>query len=144
MEGKIEIGVRAKPDEAFAYLANLENAPEWVPDLVSVRRTSEGDVGVGTRYTETVQMGKQTNEAELEITEYDPPRGFAHNGQGGPAKFSARFVLKPDGDGTRIEHHYTVRMTGLYIIFAPLANRWVRKNTEAAMKALKTILDNEQ
>ena len=144
MEGKIEISVRAKPDEAFAYLANLENAPEWVPDLISVRQTSEGDVGVGTRYTETVQMGKQTHEAELEITEYDPSRVFAHKGQGSPAKFSARFVLKPDGDGTRIKHHFTVRMTGLYKIFAPLTNRWVRKNTEAAMKALKTILDDEQ
>jgi len=141
MEGKIEIYVKAKPDEVFAYLANLENAPEWVPDLISVRQTSEGDLGVGTRYTETVQMGKQSNEAELEITEYNPPRVFAHKGQGGPAKFSARFVLKPDGDGTRIEHHYTVRMTGFYIFFAPFTNRWVRKNTEAAMEVLKTILD---
>ena len=141
MKGVAQIHVRAQPEAAFAYVADLKNAPQWVPDLVSVTQETEGELGVGTRYTETVQMGNRRNVAELDVTEYDPPRVFAHQGQGGPARFTARFEFKPDNGGTLIVHHYTVRMTGLSILLSPLTNRWVRKNTEAAMAALQTILN---
>ena len=142
MQGTVTVSVNAPPEVAFAYVADLENAPEWVNDLVSMQKTTDGDVGIGTRYTEVVQMGKQQSEAELEVTEYDPPRLFAHKGKGGPAEFTARFILHPEGSGTRIEHHYTVKMSGIFALFAPLTNRWVRKNTESGMETLKTLLDN--
>lgn len=141
MNGTASLFVERGPEEVFAYVANLENAPDWVPDLVSVTKTSEGDIGVGTRYTEIVKMGERQNEAELEITEYDAPRVFAHRGKGGPSLFTARFVFTPEGNGTRIEHHYTVKMTGCFVLLAPLTNRWIRKNTEAGMTSLKDALE---
>jgi len=61
MNGTASLFVERSPEEVFAYVANLENAPDWVPDLVSVSKTSEGNVGVGTRYTEVVKMGERKN-----------------------------------------------------------------------------------
>ena len=143
MEGTVSIVVKSNPEQVFDYIANLENAPEWVPDLVSMRQTTSGEVGVGTRYSETVKMGKRESEAELEVTEYDRPNLFAHNGEGGPVRFTARFTVTPDGNGTKIVHDYSVKMTGLFKILAPLTNGWVRKNTNAAMDNLKEILDKQ-
>ena len=57
MNGTASLFVERSPEEVFAYVANLENAPDWVPDLVSVTKTSEGEIGVGIRYTEVVKMG---------------------------------------------------------------------------------------
>jgi len=43
-----EIVIGAPPEAVFAFLAQPERLPEWTPGVLSVRRTSEGPVGVGT------------------------------------------------------------------------------------------------
>ena len=141
MKGDFTIQVSKPPAEVFAYIADLENAPQWVPDLVSVTKVSAGVVGVGTRYDEVVRMGGKESTAELEVTEYEPDRTFAHKGQGGPAHFTGRFIVEPDKGGTRLRHEYTVEMTGFAKLMAPFANRWVKKNTEAGLENLKRKLE---
>ena len=141
MEGVVQIHVQAQRQAAFAYVADLENAPHWELYLVSVTPETECEPGFGTHYTETVQMDNRRNVAELEITECDPPHEFTHRDQGGHARFTSRFEFKPDNGGTLIVHHYTVCMTCLSILLSPLTNRWVRKNTDTAMATLRTILN---
>lgn len=140
--GSLVFSVARPPSAVFELLADLERAPEWVPDLVSVEKTTPGPVGVGTRYSEVVQMGKQTSTAELEVTEYERDRVFAHDGEGGPSRFSARFTLKPEGDGTRVTHEYTVRLRGLFKLMTPFIMGWVRKNSQAATVELKRLLES--
>ena len=133
--------MKSSPEEAFDLVADLEKAPSWVPDLVSMNKVSDGEVGVGTRYAEVVQMGKNQGDAVLEITEYVAPRIFAFKGQGGPSRFTGRYVLEPAADGTAITHHYSVRLTGIMWLFSFVTNSWVRKNTAAGMENLKGLLD---
>lgn len=139
--GSMEIHVDRKPEDVFAYVSDLENAPQWVPDLVSVTKKTDGEIGVGTRYDEVVRMGKNEGEAQLEVTEYDPPRSFAHRGQGGPSRFTARFTFTPDGDGTRLKHDYTVQLSGFAKLMTPMITGWVRKNADAGMQKLKEALE---
>ena len=140
-EGSASVRVNVPPDQVFPYVADLETAPEWVPDLVSMKKVSDGEVGVGTRYAEVVQMGKSTADAELEVTAYEPHRLFAHKGQGGPSRFTGRFVMEPDGDGTKVTHQYTVTMTGFYRVLSPFVRGWVRKNAEEGLENLKKTLE---
>jgi len=140
-EGRVSFHVRRPVAEVFAYVSNLELAPEWVPDLVSVRKTSTGPLGVGTRYDEVVHMGGRMAEAQLEVTEYSPPRVFAHRGQGGPAHFSARFLFTPEEPGTLVTHEWEVRLSGMFRLMSPLASNWVRKNVEAGMENLRRRLE---
>ena len=123
MKGVVQIHVEAQRQAAFAYVADLENAPHWVLDLVSVTLETEWEPGFGTHYSETVQMDNRRKVAELEITECDPAHEFTHRDQGGPARFTSRFEFKPDNGGTLIVHHYTVDMTCLSILLSPLTNR---------------------
>ena len=55
-EGDVVVHIARTPDEIWPRLVDLENAPEWVPDLVSARRLTDGEVGVGTRYAEVVSI----------------------------------------------------------------------------------------
>lgn len=142
-EGTLSITVDATPEAAFALVADLERAPEWVPDLLSVTKLSGGPVGVGTRYAEVVQMGGKQGDGELEVTEYERPRVFAHKGQGGPAHFTGRYVLEPEGGGTRITHHYTVKLGGFMSLMAPMISGWVRRNTEAGLQNLERLLADD-
>jgi uncharacterized protein YndB with AHSA1/START domain len=138
--GTIEFTVPRPIEEVFAWVGNLQTAPQWVPDLISMRKVTEGPVGVGTRYVETVQMGSKQEEAQLRVTHYDPPRLFAHEGEGGPSRFTGRFVLTPTRDGTTVIHDYTVKMTGCFILLTPFVNRWVRKNTQNGIDNLRKLL----
>lgn len=124
------------PEQVFDVLSDLERAPEWVPDLLSVKKLTPGPVVVGTRYAERVRMGSREGDAELEVTEHERPRVFAHRGKGGPASFGARFVLEAEDGGTRVTHEYELRMSGMFKLMTPMMAGWVKKNSEAAMASL--------
>ena len=139
--GSVSIDVAATPEAAFAVVADMTQAPRWVPDLVSVTKVTDGPVAVGTRYTEVVQMGDKQGDGELWVTVHEPPRVYAHDGQGGPARFSARFTIEPAGDGCRVVHDYEVKLTGMARLMAPLMSKWVEKNSRAAMDNLKRLIE---
>jgi carbon monoxide dehydrogenase subunit G len=141
-KGEITFHVPRPPAEVWSVVADLERAPEWVPDLISVTKVSEGDIRVGTRYTEVVNMNGNKGDAELEVTQYDAPRVFANEGKGGPASFSAKFTLEPDGDGTRVTHEYTVTMSGIMKMMEPLMKGWLKKNSEEAVERLQSLIES--
>jgi carbon monoxide dehydrogenase subunit G len=143
MEGSITIRINRPAAEVFAYVADLEHAPDYVPSLVSMRKVSPGEIGVGSRYEEVVLMGGRRGDGTLEVTEYDPPRAFGHRGRGGPASFTARFTIEADGaDACRLTHEYSVRLSGFSgKLIAPLVNRTVKSSSEDAVANLKRILE---
>jgi carbon monoxide dehydrogenase subunit G len=139
--GSIEFHVARPPAEVFPYVADLERAPEWVPDLISVEKLGDGPVRVGSRFRQEVRAAGRTGHAELEVTEYEPPRRFAHRGKGGPAEFKAEFTLEPDGEGTRVRHDFEVRMKGLFKLASGAVEGWVERNAETAVANLKRVIE---
>jgi carbon monoxide dehydrogenase subunit G len=140
-EGVFSIRLKRPPAAVFPLVANLERAPEWVPDLISVTKKTPGAIEVGTRYSEVLRLGNATGTGLLEITEYAAPHTFVYKGQAGPSRFVTRFTLEPDGDGTLLTYHYTVRMKGLFRLLDPLVSGWLRRNTEVAMGNLRHVID---
>jgi uncharacterized protein YndB with AHSA1/START domain len=141
--GTIVIHVPRPIEDVFAFVGDLETAPQWVPDLVSMRKVTEGSIGVGTRYVEMVQMGKQQEEAQLRVTQIEPPRLFAFEGEGGPSRFQVRYVLESDEGGTKLTHDYTMQMTGCFWIMTPFVHGWVKKNSRAGLDNLRKLLTSE-
>ena len=116
-----------------------------MPDLVSARRLTDGEVGVGTRYAEVVSIGGKTSKAEVEITQFEPPHVFAHAGAGGPARFTASFRLDADGaGGTNVTHAWTLELAGVMRMMEPMVRGWVQKNAAAAAEGLKELLEKEE
>lgn len=143
MQGRIRFHVDRPPPEVFAFVADLERAPEWVPDLVAVRKTTPGEVRVGTRYVEVVRLGPRTSEVEIEVTELEPGRSFAHRGESGSSHFVGRFALEPDGPnggGTLVVHEYEVELGGMHRLLAPFTRGWIDRNVEQAIANLKREL----
>lgn len=137
--GVFTIRLARPPVAIFPLISNLERAPEWVPDLIVVKKQTTGDIGVGTRYTDVMRVGNNTSTGKLEIIEYEPPRVFVHKGENGPSRFVTRFTLEPDGEGTLLTQEYTLRMRGLFRLLEPLVGGWLRRNTETALNNLGKI-----
>jgi len=141
--GDVVVHIARTPEEIWSRLVDLESAHEWVPDLVSARRLTDGEVGVGARYAEVVAIGGKHTDAELEITEFEPPHTFAHAGRGGPARFTASFRLEPDGSGgTSVTHAWTLELEGMMKMMEPMVRGLVQKNAAAAADGLRELLES--
>lgn len=64
--------IRASQRCVFEAISQIENMSAIVTGITHVEFLSEQRVGVGTRFTETRQMGKREGKTTLEVTEYVP------------------------------------------------------------------------
>lgn len=74
-----EIRVQCPREKAFAYVADIRSHPRWSVDDMEVLQADPDPVGVGWRCRTTghsvVRGGAQ--EAEIEVTAFEPPDQFA-------------------------------------------------------------------
>lgn len=96
----VERRVAAPPERVWAVLTDLEHAPETIEAIDSVDVHTEGEFGLGTRWTETRHLfGREATET-MEVTSIDPGRGYVVEAVGTGASYRSEYRLEPDGDGT--------------------------------------------
>ncbi len=98
MESQVQIS--AAPEEVFAYLSDLEKHPEW-SHCMEIKKTSEGQVGVGASYrSKGKNFGITANET-VEVMEHQPNERFGWRTTGAMGmKFGWSFELSPQEGGT--------------------------------------------
>jgi uncharacterized protein YndB with AHSA1/START domain len=142
-----ELFVDAPPERVFALLAQPERTPEWSDNVLSVRRTSEGPVGVGST-TEAIVKALGTRQRAIgRCTVFDPPRRIVvENVTNVGAKSRSESQLTPEGRGTRLRAvmEYTVPGGGVGKLFDRLiAERQTRQEFEQGLLRLKRLLEGE-
>lgn len=130
------------PQRVWDILIDLENAPEWVPDLISARRLDSGPLRVGSRLEQVMRVQGREVEMQVTITEHSEPRLMAHKGEGKSVKISGRTIIDETRDGCRVTNDWLLELSGMLRLAAPIAASWTRNNIESSMKALRTKLDN--
>lgn len=132
--------------EVFAFMADLANAPRWVPDCVAAAWVSEGPIGPGSIYRMTNRFDPTTtHDSQYEITGFEPGRLLA--GQGPPGWVQTRYLylFEEDGAGTqlmaRADGHLDDLALLLRPILKPLMVRSVRRQARTALANLKALLD---
>ena len=103
----LECHIAAKAERVFAALADLEGAKEWMQDLVSLRKTTEGPFGVGTQWEETRRMFGKNDTEYFEVTHYEPPASMSvfvdgSKGSTGKGRYLFHYEVTPDGEGSRV------------------------------------------
>jgi len=128
------------PAEVFAYLADLENIPQWNYAISETRKTSEGPVGVGSQYAQIRTIPSQSEEA-LAVTEFEPDLKLAIQGDLGPFAAEIEYVLEPVGKGTTLTNTMHLQPSGAVRLIAPLAAARVKGGVAANLEALKKLLE---
>ncbi len=97
---EFQVQISASPEEVFAYLSDLEKHPEWSHSM-EVKKTSEGEVGIGASYrSKGKNFGITANET-VEVTEHRPSERFGWRTTGAMGmKFGWSFELSPQEGGT--------------------------------------------
>lgn len=95
--------------EVFAFVADAENVPMWNYYVRSVRKTSAGPVGEGTRYHQV----RRSDQQDYEITVFEPERAVTMRTLPGERpQFERTMTLEARGEGTRLRDEWTLALVG--------------------------------
>jgi uncharacterized protein YndB with AHSA1/START domain len=99
---KMAITIRAPIDEVWDVVADIERQPLWMEEMKSVRMTSPGPVGVGSRGEADVRIFMIGVVDPVEVDVYDPPTRFGIR-HVGTFTGEGRITLEPiDGGRTLV------------------------------------------
>jgi uncharacterized membrane protein len=129
-------------EEAFAFLANLENDVKWHSAFVEVRKTSGDSPGVGARFLvfEGV-LGRRTPGTEYEVSEYEPNRIAAWKTVSGPLQLQFWRTFERVESGTRVTVRYVGEPGGFLKLVWPLITRMVKRQQGGDMRKLKELME---
>jgi uncharacterized protein YndB with AHSA1/START domain len=139
------VEVRRKPDEVFAYLADVRRHGEWSPKPYRVE-SLDGEVGLGTTFTSYGWVPRDADHRnDVEVVEYDPPHSLAFSSAERGERFVNTFTLTPTKDGTRVERVLDMpRPHGVAGALFPLVvSGFIRPAVGKGMKMLKARLETE-
>jgi carbon monoxide dehydrogenase subunit G len=150
-----EIVIDAPPEAVFAYLAQPERLPEWTPGVISVKRTSDGPVGVGTT-TEAVVEAFGIRQTLLgRCLVFEAPRRLAvHNVTAsgitiggvsiGQVSTTSASELLPEGDGTRLRAALDYQLSAGFLtsLAEKVAGPQMQADFDRSLQNLKRLLEN--
>jgi uncharacterized protein YndB with AHSA1/START domain len=137
----IVIEISRPAHQVFAFLADLKNVPKWNYAITETRKTSPGEVGVGTTYEQTRSIPTPSRE-HLTITDFQPDRHLAVEGT--LARYPARLEYAVDEhDGaTRLTNTVDLELTGAARLLGGVAAGRIRSAVAENLEVLKTLLES--
>jgi hypothetical protein len=126
--------VPAGPEDVWVVLLSWERQPEWMVDAVSVRVSSPGRTGVGTRIdVRTRILGLPMLTDVLEVTEWDPPRRLVVSRRGF-VRGTGTWMLEPLPNAIHLlwieEIRVPVPLLGelALLVYRPIMRRLMRRS----------------
>jgi uncharacterized protein YndB with AHSA1/START domain len=138
ISNQIEI---ARPvDEVFAFVADFNNNPRWMP-VLGVEQTSSGPVGAGTTFRQRFHMMGADYEMDCVITEFEPVRRISFRFVAPVFSWQGGYVVEPVPAGARVHARGTINLNGPFkmteTLFAPKIRRLINDTAPRLKQALE-------
>jgi uncharacterized protein YndB with AHSA1/START domain len=135
--------IAAPPERVFAYVADLDNLAEWQAGIVSARRTSDGELGVGATALVVRELMGNRVEAPLTVTAYDPPRRLGVGSEVSGVKAAAIFDCTPADGGAETDLTFAMEIRGslLTAFMEPMIASAAGGDIETSLARLKDRLE---
>lgn len=128
--------------DVFAYLARFENVPAWNYAINETVKTSDGPVGVGTRYRQTRSIPEPAVEA-FEVTEFQPSERLQLSGRIGAFPAVVSYSLESVPAGTRLRNTIELELRGPLRLAGPLVTAKVKSAVAANLDVLRKLLESQ-
>ena len=128
-------------EEVFAFTTNFENQPKWQSRLLEAQQTSEGPIGVGTKWRFVAKFLGQRIEFEQECIEYEPNRMYAGKSTSGPFPIEGRQTYNPVEGGTKLNVTVEVQPGEFFKLAEPLVVSMLKRLTDADLANLKDLME---
>ena len=140
---KTEVGVsiRRPVEDVFAYVIAVEAMPEWRGDVAEAVQLTDGPFGVGTRIRAGGRLLGRPLGIVVEVTELEPGARFAYRPVSGPLRTHNVYTFESKAGGTQITLTDEIELSGIFRLLEPVMARVVRRQYQANLSRLKTILE---
>lgn len=142
MRFELALRIACPPEEVFAFLRDKDLYPQE-PDspVLALDKTTDGPVGVGTRYREVVRMLPCVRgEILSEITRYEPPRFLEERFEGAGMRGYLAYEFVGQETGTALIQRETLEPLGLLRLVAPLIRWMLARRLEERLEDIAAIL----
>jgi carbon monoxide dehydrogenase subunit G len=129
-------------DEAFAYVADFANAPEWDPGVATAERIDQGPVGVGSRYRLGVRMGRRVAPMEYRVSVFEPPFRVLLTGSGSGVNAVDDIRFTRAEDGTVVDYTADIKLGGVLGLIQPLLGGAFANLGRNAVDGMQRTLDH--
>lgn len=140
MRYRREIEVATDVEEAFAYLSDFANAPEWDPGIVQAKRLTPAPTAVGSRFVVIALFRGKRQRFEYVVTELEEGRRVALRGEGEKAVSDDVIAVAAVEHGTRVAYEADLRLKGVYRVAEPFLGSTVERMGDAALDGLAARL----
>jgi carbon monoxide dehydrogenase subunit G len=137
------IEVRVTPEQAFAWLADLDNLPRFQSGVFKSELLTPRPTRIGTRFREAFRMMGIPMTAECEVIELSPPSVMGFSGVGRRMDYQSRFALEPAPGGARITHRAAVTMRGPWKLLGLLMKAEGAREIKAEHQRLKAAMESD-
>jgi len=127
--------------EVFDFVTNLSNDPQWQNRIESVERLSDGPIGIGSTWRYITSTLGRKNEADIQMTSYDPPHQSSVKAVSGPVPFENTHTFQAKDGGTLLTFIGQAEFGGFFKMAEGLAGKQIEKQMEADAAALKKLLE---
>ncbi len=135
--------------KTFAFVSDFRNAVLWDPRTYAAEKTTDGPIGVGTRFMLTGGMLTEDLVQRLhipesvagmplpyDVTEFDTPHEFVLEGESRIVRYRDHLEFFPDGDGTRLRYAAELELKGPFAFMDPLLRLMFKRIGDDATRDL--------
>jgi uncharacterized membrane protein len=141
-EIKETITINRPVSDVFRYVADLNNAAQWQPDVVEAHVSGErARVGSFFTHVRTTRLLGWKLDLNADVVNLVPNRLIEY--KGAVARFPVRgqYEFESSGGTTVVREYVNVRMGFLYAIFSPLMSSAIAGRTRRSLANLKQTLE---
>ena len=135
--------INSPVEQVFAFIADAENIPSWDETILESRRTSEGNIGKGTKYFMQRNLPQGRFEIILEILEYELNKFICFKTTSGPSPYSYQYNFEPIGEGTVKERGTLLSLTAEVEVEGLTSVTRSIQDVERGLTKIKEILEKK-
>ena len=128
------------PAQAFAYMADFTNVPEWDHTASDASRLDDGPIGLGSEFRLTARFAGRSVPLTYRISEFDDGRRFVIEARRPSAISRDTVTVTPREDGSDVAYDAVLEMTGWMRLAAPVVSLLFARLGASAVKGLERVL----
>ena len=134
------IWIARPPEDIWNYVVDVSNDTQWRKDVTDAQWDSSPPHGVGSTGLHVVEG---VGDWPWKVTDWEEPRIMSWDVTGGRFEGGhAGYRLAPEGDGSRMTLHISVKRSALMRILMLIMKRRFRRDLAADLEKLKVIMES--
>jgi uncharacterized membrane protein len=140
---EVRISILQPVEDVFAYVIAVESMPEWRGDVAEAVQVTDGRLGVGSRIRAGGRLFGRPLGIVVEVTELEAGKKFAYRPVSGPLRTHNVYTFESEAGSTQLTLTDEIELSGIFGILEPVVARLVRRQYEANLGRLKTLLEGQ-